>query len=163
MEYFAKVMEFFLKVVGGLFTSSQKIFSFMLVYERLCVSLQAKEMMNRTRSMLTAAAFLFLPTITFAQKPGSITFAVDEGLEPIEERYKFFYDGEKMAHSILYDENIPEETYRIVATSFADAQCLRNMGKDVFFQCIVRAYADHKSIKLSPDMARHTTPTSAMM
>lgn len=109
-------------------------------------------MMNRTRSMLTAAAFLFLPTITFAQKQGSITFAVDEGLEPIEERYKFFYDGEKMAHSILYDENIPEETYRIVATSFADAQCLRNMGKDVFFQCIVRAYADHKSIKLSPDM-----------
>ena len=36
--------------------------------------------------------------------------------------------------------------------SFADAQNLRIVVKDAFFQCMVKAYAEHKSVTLSPDM-----------
>ena len=95
---------------------------------------------------------MLLPTLADAQTQGSITFVVDEGLEPVEEPYKYLMTGERMASSILHDEDIPKESYHIVATSFADAQCLRGMGKDAFYRCIVRAYANHKSITLSPDM-----------
>ena len=88
------------------------------------------------------------------QTDGSITFVVDEGLEPITERYKHFYDGEQMAKAILSkDKTIFNDAYyNIVATSFADAKNLRNPEKDAFFQSVLRAYKTHKSITLSPDM-----------
>ena len=99
-----------------------------------------------------AAAFILLPTVAVAQTQGSITFVVDENLAPIEKSNKYLFDGKRLANSILYGENIPKEAYRIVATSFADAQCMKSMGKDAFYQCIVQAYANPKSITLSPDM-----------
>ena len=99
-----------------------------------------------------AAAFILLPTVAVAQTQGSITFVVDENLAPIEKSNKYLFDGKRLANSILYGENIPKEAYRIVATSFADAQCMKSMGKDAFYRCIVHAYANHKSITLSPDM-----------
>lgn len=88
------------------------------------------------------------------QTDGSITFVVDEGLEPITERYKHFYDGEQMAKAILSkDKTIFNDAYyNIVATSFADAKNLKNPEKDAFFQSVLRAYKTHKSITLSPDM-----------
>lgn len=98
------------------------------------------------------AAIILLPTIAIAQTQGSITFVVDEGLAPIEDSDDFWMNGQRIANSILYHEDIPEEAYHIVATSFADAQCMKSMGKDAFYQCIVQAYANHKSITLSPDM-----------
>ena len=98
------------------------------------------------------AAFILLPSVALAQTQGSITFVVDEDLEPIEESYKYLFNGERIANFILSDENIPQDAYHIVATSFADEQSLRSMDKDAFYQCIVRAYAKHKSITLSPDM-----------
>ena len=98
------------------------------------------------------AAIILLSTIAIAQTQGSITFAVDEGLAPIEDSDDFWMNGQRIANSILYQEDIPEEAYHIVATSFADAQCMKSMGKDAFYQCIVQAYANHKSITLSPDM-----------
>ena len=89
-----------------------------------------------------------------SQTDGSITFVVDEGLEPITERYKHFYDGEQMAKAILSkDKTIFNDAYyNIVATSFADAKNLRNPEKDAFFQSVLRAYKMHKSLTLSPDM-----------
>lgn len=88
------------------------------------------------------------------QTDGSIIFVVDEGLEPITERYKHFYDGEQMAKAILSkDKTIFNDAYyNIVATSFADAKNLKNPEKDAFFQSVLRAYKTHKSITLSPDM-----------
>jgi len=99
-----------------------------------------------------SAAFILLPTVAVAQTQGSITFVVDENLVPIEDPYNYLFDGERIANSILFNEAIPKEAYHIVATSFADAQCMKSMGKDAFYQCIVKAYANHKSITLSPDM-----------
>ena len=87
-----------------------------------------------------------------AQTEGSITFVVDENVAPIEESSKYLNNGEGMANAILYNENIPSEAFHIVTTSFADAENLRIPNKDAFYQCIVWAYAEHKSVTLSPDM-----------
>ena len=102
--------------------------------------------------LFTTAAFVLQPSAVNGQSEGSITFTVDEGLEQVEDPYRHLVNGERMANFILHHENIPKDAYRIVATSFADAQCLRNSEKDAFYQCIVEAYAKHKSVTLSPDM-----------
>ena len=83
------------------------------------------------------------------QSDGCITFVVDEGLAPITEQYKHFYDGEQMAKAILQkDKTIFNDAYyNIAATSFADAKNLRNPEKDAFFQSVLRAYKTHKSLK----------------
>ena len=41
--------------------------------------------MNNTMKMLMAAAILSLPMVMNAQPESSITFTVDEGLQPVEE------------------------------------------------------------------------------
>ena len=110
---------------------------------------------------IVALCLVFIPLTGHAeekkiirQTDGSITFVVDEGLEPITERYKHFYDGEQMAKAILSkDKTIFNDAYyNIVATSFADAKNLKNPEKDAFFQSVLRAYKMHKSLTLSPDM-----------
>ena len=99
-----------------------------------------------------AAAFILLPSIAVAQTQNSITFVVDENLTPIKDSCEYLVNGEKIASMILNSEDIPEEVHHIVATSFADEQCLVIGGKDAFYKSIIQAYATHKSITLSPDM-----------
>ena len=89
------------------------------------------------------------------KKKGSITFVVDEGLEPIQ-RDQYYHlrlmDGKKLAKQILSTAESPGEP-NIVATSFADEQNLRSFGKkDAFFRTVMTAYANHQSLVLSPDM-----------
>ena len=82
-----------------------------------------------------------------SQSEGSITFVVDEDLPPLAESpYRWYrpLDGERLGKTIVANN---------IANSFANEQNLRSMGdKDVFFQCIVRAYAYHQNVTLSPDM-----------
>jgi len=87
-----------------------------------------------------------------AQSEGSITFVVDKHLSPVSNSYKYFQEGDELARNILYNEDIPSDASHLIATSFADATCMRPMGKDVFYQSIVQAYANHQSVTLSPDM-----------
>ncbi len=108
--------------------------------------------MKRLWILLVEAAFSLLPTVVGAQAQSSITFVVDEDLTPIKDSYEYLVDGEDIANSILNNEDIPEEMHHIVTTSFADNQCLVIGGKDAFYKSIIRAYASHKSITLSPDM-----------
>ena len=105
------------------------------------------------KKVLAIIVLALIVSLATAQK--SITFVVDENLSPIEESNKYLFDGERLVNSILYDENIPKEAYHIVATSFADAQCMKSMGKDAFYQCIVHAYANHKSITQSRNMKKN--------
>ena len=86
------------------------------------------------------------------KKKGSITFVVDEGLEPIEGK-RILMDGKELAKQILSPSEFPGEL-NIVATSFADERNLRYIGnlKDMFFRTVVKAYANHQSLVLSPDM-----------
>ena len=54
-----------------------------------------------------------------AQSPGSITFVVDENLQPVD--YGFVLnDGGKLAELLLSCDRETTDGYLIVATSFAD-------------------------------------------
>ncbi|MBQ9640719.1 MAG: DUF4419 domain-containing protein [Bacteroidaceae bacterium] len=85
-----------------------------------------------------------------SQTESSITFVVDENL-PAPKKELRKYGGDQIAKFILNDEQIGKELYQIVATSFGQ-DSLINCGKDVFYQCIVQAYADHRAVCISPDM-----------
>ena len=106
--------------------------------------------MKITLKMLMAAAILTLPMMMNAQTVRSITFAVDEDLQPIEDRYKLTFSGQDVAISILAEDHLPKE--KLVTSSFSDLKNLKAWDKDNFYQCVVYAYACHKSLALSPDM-----------
>ena len=116
--------------------------------------------MNRLKTILTI--FLVISVLTgraddeknlkiLAQSEGSITFVVDENLKNVEQSF-FTYDGESLAERLIVDENVKYEAHHIIASSFADENKLVYHGPDAFFRSIVGAYAQHKSVTLSPDM-----------
>ena len=86
------------------------------------------------------------------QQVNSITFKVDENLKDLEKTVVAHYDGRLAAQYLLGQDGVKVDDQHVVAMSFADAQNLRIIVKDAFFQCMVKAYAEHKSITLSPDM-----------
>lgn len=90
--------------------------------------------------------------VVVSSTEGSITFTVDGDLPPVSGYYRFLRDGERIAKFMLAEEQIPSAVQRIIASSFADENSLRPMGKDAFYRCLVDAYANHLSITLSPDM-----------
>jgi len=85
-------------------------------------------------------------------QPKSITFKVDENLKALEKKVVAHYNGKLAAQYLLSQDGVKVEDQHVVAMSFADAQNLRIIVKDAFYQCIVKAYAEHKSVTLSPDM-----------
>lgn len=85
-------------------------------------------------------------------QPKSITFKVDENLKALEKTVVAHYDGRLAAQYLLGQDGVKVEDQHVVALSFADAQNLRIVVKDAFYQCMVKAYAEHKSVTLSPDM-----------
>ena len=80
----------------------------------------------------------------------STTFEVDKGLSAPKQTI-LMYDDQEVAKKIVDVIQIPQELHRVVKTSF-EGQRLSYMGQDNFFKCIVQAYADHRSLVLSPDM-----------
>ena len=86
------------------------------------------------------------------QQVNSITFKVDENLKALEKTVVAHYDGRLAAQYLLGQDGVKVDDQHVVAMSFADAQNLRIVVKDAFFQCMVKAYAEHKSVTLSPDM-----------
>ena len=85
-------------------------------------------------------------------QPKSITFKVDENLTDLEKTVVAHYNGKLAAQYLLSQDGVKVEDQHVVAMSFADAQNLRIIVKDAFYQCMVKAYAEHKSVTLSPDM-----------
>ena len=87
---------------------------------------------------------------------GSITFVVDEHLAPFNEEFPMENarsKGAKAPWHIFNEEGMPDETQKIIAKSFGDEDWFYVFkGKDVFFQTMVRAYAEHRPLVLSPDM-----------
>lgn len=82
---------------------------------------------------------------------GGVTFVVDGDLSEIDNKYfNTLLNGNEVAKSILSDMDSPHKS-QMIATSFAD-ESLTFQGKDVFFRSIIRAYASHRPIVLSPDM-----------
>lgn len=111
------------------------------------------------RKKIFLAALLALVTLTgwaqntkiIAQEKGSITFVVDEKLGKVEKEKSYFVKGDIIASLLIYDWHRPKEKKKIIASSFDDEQLL-NLGEDAFYKCIVRAYANHQSVVLTPDM-----------
>lgn len=113
----------------------------------------------KTRSII--AALFVLSTLTgwakdtnakiIAQEKGSITFVVDEKLGKVEKQKTYLVKGDLIASNLINNWRGPKEKKQIIASSFGDEQ-LMNLGEDAFYQCIVRAYANHQSVVLTPDM-----------
>ena len=86
---------------------------------------------------------------------GSITFIVDENLNPIDEddlnMEDFQSRGSVALSEIFESEGVLKPHW--IAKSFSDDESFYTFkGKDVFFQTVVRAYAEHRPLVLSPDM-----------
>ena len=91
----------------------------------------------------------------FASAQNGVTFVVDENLAPIDEDALDMEDSQLRGSSALYgifrEEGVLEPIW--IAKSFSDDERFYTFkGKDVFFQTIVRAYAEHRPLVLSPDM-----------
>ena len=85
-----------------------------------------------------------------------VTFTVDENISFIDEKLnmeKFQESGSRALKEIFRDEGVPGDTHAMIAWSFSDDEKFYTFtGKDVFFKTIVRAYAEHRPLVLSPDM-----------
>ena len=85
-----------------------------------------------------------------------VTFTVDENISFIDEKLnmeKFQKSGSRALKEIFRDEGVPGDTHAMIAWSFADDEKFYTFtGKDVFFKTVVRAYAEHRPLVLSPDM-----------
>ena len=104
------------------------------------------------KKILTIFLALIASQVT-AQK--GVTFVVDENLSPVEKYNMEKYQGcgSKTLKGIFRDEGVPGDTHAMIAWSFSDDEKFYTFtGKDVFFKTIVRAYAEHRPLVLSPDM-----------
>ena len=106
------------------------------------------------RKFLAITIMVIMAGTASAQE--GVTFVVDENLAPIEKKYpmeSYLSSGDKAIRGIFSDEGVPGDTHATIAWSFADDEKFYTLkGKDVFFQTVVRAYAEHRPLVLSPDM-----------
>jgi hypothetical protein len=106
------------------------------------------------RKFLAITIMVIMAGTASAQE--GVTFVVDENLAPIEEivpMESLLQSGDKALRRIFHDEGVPGDTHAMIARSFADDEKFFIItGKDVFFQTVVRAYAEHRPLVLSPDM-----------
>jgi hypothetical protein len=80
-----------------------------------------------------------------------VTFAVDGDLPEIDDKFfNHLLNGDKVAKGILSDMETPHKL-KVIASSFPN-DSLALLGKDIFYRSIIKAYASHRSIVLSPDM-----------
>lgn len=106
------------------------------------------------RKFLAITIMAIMASMASAQK--GVTFVVDENLAPVKEKVpmeELLESGDKALRRIFSEEGVPGDTHAMIARSFADNEKFFTItGKDVFFQTIVRAYAEHRPLVLSPDM-----------
>ena len=106
------------------------------------------------KKSITIIVLALIASLAIAQT--SVTFVVDENLAPFKDEdfmARLQFSGEEVIEDIFEDEGMPGDTRKWIAWSFADNEKFYIIrGKDVFFQTVVRAYADHRPLVLSPDM-----------
>lgn len=116
----------------------------------------AEEMRNNARTAIVSNR-LGDPHIVVVGKPynvtssskGSITFVVDENLEPRKDEAEYIGD-EKYITKRIIEKVSPDPD--IIATSFENDKNIAYMGPDAFYKTALNAYACHQSICFSPDM-----------
>lgn len=77
--------------------------------------------------------------IDIIRNDDGVIFVVDKNLSAVKNRRE-------------YSDTKYLKNEQILAISLADESNLKDLGKDAFYQCIIRAYANHQSVTLSPDM-----------
>lgn len=105
------------------------------------------------KKIFTIIILTLIASLATAQT--GVTFVVDENLSPVENDAieKYQSSGAQALSGIFHDEGVPGDTHALIAWSFADDEKFYTFtGKDVFFKTIVRAYAEHRPLVLSPDM-----------
>ena len=106
------------------------------------------------KKVYLAALLAFITSLATAQN--GVTFVVDEGLAPVDNKFgmeKYLNSGSGAIYGIFRDEGVPGDTHAMIARSFSDDEKFYTFtGKDPFFKTIVRAYAEHRPLVLSPDM-----------
>ena len=86
------------------------------------------------------------------QTKKSITFVVDEDLPAPKQTFSTM-SSDQLCTYIIY-KKMPSADPKVVKNSF-NGEELCYLGEDNFYKCIVQAFADHRSLVLSPDVARH--------
>lgn len=80
----------------------------------------------------------------------SITFVIDENLpKPVEKFHNSI--GRGISYGVLERLDFTDPKKQLVTSSFMN-DSLKYLGQDVFFQMMVEAFADHRSVVLSPDV-----------
>lgn len=88
--------------------------------------------------------------VTTNKSEGSVSFVVDENLSAPEE-HLYHSNGISHFRSLLNRRNVSEKDMNIIACSCGeDSLCW--MDEDVFFRCVVKAYAEHRPLIISPDV-----------
>jgi YD repeat-containing protein len=85
-----------------------------------------------------------------SQEVGSIKFEVDKDLPAPKQRITML-ESDKVAIQVLDNFQIDKSQTNVLACSFADKP-LWYRGKEVLWQTLVNAYADHRPVKLTPDV-----------
>ena len=98
------------------------------------------------KRLLTIIALALIVSLANAQN--SVTFVVDENLEPLNDKYFMEHlqkSGSEAVNGIFHDEGVPGDTQATIAWSFSnDEKFFTFTGKDPFFKTIVCAYAEHR-------------------
>ncbi len=89
--------------------------------------------------------------IILKRDKGSITFTVDENLSVINSYPKYLGDGKWLARALANDKNLTNPEEGLVASSFQNDRMAYG-GQDLLFSTIVRSFAEHRPLVLSPDM-----------
>lgn len=87
------------------------------------------------------------------QEQGSITFAVDDVDLP-KDVLGLPQSGTHIAQNLKYNPKINHYDYspKIIYNSFGLEQSLYNIGEDVVFQMLMKAWCQHRPVVLSPDV-----------
>ena len=106
------------------------------------------------KKVYLAILLALIASLATAQK--GVTFVVDENLSPVDNVFAIEHlqkSGSAALNGIFRDEGVPGDTHAMIAWSFSDDERFYTFtGKDPFYKTILRAYAEHRPLVLSPDM-----------
>ncbi|MBQ0018973.1 MAG: DUF4419 domain-containing protein [Bacteroidales bacterium] len=110
-------------------------------------------MKKRTLSLLLF--FVCLPMMLSAQQTkteSGITFVVDENLPaPVRDKYSSLRGGKELAKMVAGHANVAKPADGLVASSF-ERDSMLYCTSDVLYNTMVRCFAEHRPLVLSPDM-----------
>lgn len=119
--------------------------------ERIIIMLRRPVIINVLKSALLGMGLLLMSVLPAAAQ--SFTFAVDV-VEPADKSIGWRLDGARLAESLHQEEtNLFNSDWKpeILANSFAEEDYLFDIGEDVLFKMLLKAWCQHRPVVLTPD------------